>query len=157
MDDSTSERSHDAVAQSLESNLGLKLCRMLGFMCMTWKRQLAVEMESPLLEHNPKRSPLPSVMAETQIWGRMGWDIGHHDIPFFGMSASAVFWHPWRGICKLPSSLRAAVLGIHEGGPSFTAVCPGSIILNPIIQLALHSVDVMRYITESRLEELARI
>ena len=50
MDDSTSERSQDAVAQSLESNLSLKLCRMLGFMCMTWKRQLAVEMESPRAE-----------------------------------------------------------------------------------------------------------
>ena len=50
MDDSTSERSQDAVAQSLESDLGLKLCRMLGFMCMTWKRQLAVEMESPRAE-----------------------------------------------------------------------------------------------------------
>ena len=49
MDDSTSE-SQDAVAQSLESNLSLKLCRMLGFMCMTWKRQLAVEMESPRAE-----------------------------------------------------------------------------------------------------------
>ena len=50
MDESRSERSQDAVVQSLESNLSMKLCRMLGFMCMTWKRQLAVEMESPRAE-----------------------------------------------------------------------------------------------------------